>query len=53
MKAFPAPNFGSPDAVVNNFLASPNLSEDHFRNWIARVDQSRRAERAPVLPLRP
>jgi len=40
MKSFPAPNFGSPDAVVNNYLVSPNISQDHFRNWIARVDQS-------------
>ncbi|MGI8743128.1 MAG: carboxypeptidase regulatory-like domain-containing protein [Bryobacteraceae bacterium] len=40
IRSFPAPNFGSPDAVVNNYLASPNLSEDHFRNWIARVDQA-------------
>jgi hypothetical protein len=40
MNSFPAPNFGSPDAVLNNFLASPNLGTDHFRNWIGRVDQS-------------
>jgi hypothetical protein len=40
MKSFPAPNFGSPDAVVNNYLVSPNISQDHFRNWIGRVDQS-------------
>lgn len=39
IKAFPLPNFGSPEAVAQNYLASPNLSEDHFRNWIARVDQ--------------
>lgn len=40
MNAYPAPNTGSPDAVTNNFIASPNISSDHFRNWIGRVDQS-------------
>ena len=26
--------------MTNNYLVSPNLSQDHFRNWIGRVDQS-------------
>lgn len=40
INAYPAPNVGAPTAVSNNFIASPNLSEDHFRNYIARVDHS-------------
>jgi len=36
--AFPAPNNGS--ARFNNFLSSPNLSEDKFRNWFGRVDHN-------------
>jgi len=40
INAYPAPNTGSPDAVTNNFIASPNTSSDHFRNWIGRVDQN-------------
>ncbi|MBV9082818.1 MAG: carboxypeptidase regulatory-like domain-containing protein, partial [Acidobacteriaceae bacterium] len=40
INAYPAPNTGSPDAVTNNYIASPNVSSDHFRNWIARVDQN-------------
>jgi len=40
INAYPAPNTGSPDAVTNNFIASPNVSSDHFRNWIGRVDQN-------------
>ncbi|HZQ52317.1 MAG TPA: carboxypeptidase regulatory-like domain-containing protein [Bryobacteraceae bacterium] len=40
INAYPAPNTGSADAVTNNFIASPNISSDHFRNWIGRVDQS-------------
>ncbi|MBV9266705.1 MAG: carboxypeptidase regulatory-like domain-containing protein, partial [Acidobacteriaceae bacterium] len=39
INAYPAPNVGSPDAISNNFIASPNVSSDHFRNWISRVDQ--------------
>ena len=31
---------GADTAVSNNFIASPNLSEDHFRNYIARVDHN-------------
>ncbi|MBV8830052.1 MAG: carboxypeptidase regulatory-like domain-containing protein [Acidobacteriaceae bacterium] len=40
INAYPAPNTGSPNAVTNNFIASPNISSDHFRNWIGRVDQN-------------
>jgi hypothetical protein len=40
MKSYPAPNFGAPGAVSNNFLVSPNLSQDHFRNYIGRVDHT-------------
>jgi hypothetical protein len=40
LNSYPAPNTGAPNAVFNNFIASPNLSEDKFRNWIARVDQN-------------
>ena len=40
INAYPAPNTGAPGAVVNNFIASPNISSDHFRNWIGRVDES-------------
>ncbi len=40
LNAYPAPNTGSPNAVTNNFIASPNISSDHFRNWIGRVDQN-------------
>ena len=39
INAYPAPNVGAPDAVSNNYLASPNISSDHFRNWIGRADQ--------------
>lgn len=39
LSAYPAPNTGGPNAVTNNFIASPNISSDHFRNWIGRVDQ--------------
>lgn len=40
LNAYPQPNTGTPGAAFNNFIASPNLSEDHFRNWIGRVDQN-------------
>lgn len=40
INAYPAPNTGAANAVSNNFIASPNISSDHFRNWIGRVDQS-------------
>jgi hypothetical protein len=40
INAYPAPNTGAPNAITNNFIASPNISSDHFRNWIGRVDQN-------------
>ena len=40
INAYPAPNVGAATAISNNFIASPNLSEDHFRNYIARVDHN-------------
>ncbi len=40
VRAYPAPNVGDPNVQFNNFISSPNLSEDHFRNWLARVDQN-------------
>src|SRR3982751_5495169 len=40
ISAYPAPNVGAATAASNNFIASPNLSEDHFRNYIARVDHN-------------
>lgn len=40
LNSYPTPNFGAPGAVNNNFLVSPNISQDRFRNWIGRVDQS-------------
>ena len=40
LNAYPKPNVGDPDSPFSNFIASPNLSQDHFRNWIARVDQN-------------
>ncbi len=40
VRAYPAPNVGDPNLQFNNFISSPNLSEDHFRNWIGRVDQN-------------
>ncbi len=39
LNAFPAPNTGAANAITNNYIASPNISSDHFRNWIGRVDQ--------------
>ena len=41
IKSYPQPNFGGPGMVSNNYLVSPNISQDRFRNnWIGRVDQS-------------
>ncbi len=40
INAYPAPNTGAPNAINNNFIASPNISSDHFRNWIGRVDET-------------
>ena len=36
--AYPAPNNGT--ARFNNYLSSPNLSLDKFRNWLGRVDHN-------------
>lgn len=38
--AYPAPNVGPATQRFNNFLASPNLATDKFRNWLGRVDHS-------------
>lgn len=38
--AYPQPNVGATNAISNNFIASPNISSDHFRNYIARVDHN-------------
>ena len=40
INAYPAPNTGAANAATNNFIASPNISSDHFRNWIGRVDEN-------------
>lgn len=40
LNAYPAPNVGDPNAFTNNFIASPNIARDDFRNWIGRVDQN-------------
>jgi hypothetical protein len=40
IESYPKPNVGAATAVSNNFIASPNLSEDHFRNYIVRVDHN-------------
>ncbi len=40
INAYPAPNVGGPNNTFNNFIASPNTSSDHFRNWIGRADES-------------
>jgi len=36
--AYPLPNNGT--GRFNNFLSSPNLSLDKFKNWLGRVDHS-------------
>jgi hypothetical protein len=36
--SFPEPNNGT--GRFNNFLSSPNLSRDRFKNWLARVDHN-------------
>ena len=38
--AYPAPNTGTAGQRFNNYLSSPNLSLDKFRNWLGRVDHS-------------
>jgi hypothetical protein len=40
LNSYPTPNTGTAGAAFNNYIASPNLSEDRFRNWIARVDHN-------------
>ena len=40
IKSYPVPNTGAPDAISNNYYTGANLSADHFRNWLGRVDQS-------------
>ena len=40
LNSYPKPNYGPAGAVNNNYLVSPNISQDRFRNWIGRVDQS-------------
>jgi hypothetical protein len=37
--AYPAPNVGS-NLLVNNYSTGANTSEDHFKNYLARVDQN-------------
>lgn len=38
--AYPAPNVGGPSQRTNNYLSSPNLSLDKFRNLFSRGDQN-------------
>lgn len=38
--AYPLPNAGAANARTNNYLSSPNLSLDKFRNLFGRVDQN-------------
>ena len=38
LNAYPAPNNGT--GLFNNYLSSPNLSLDKFRNWLGRVDHN-------------
>jgi hypothetical protein len=38
--AYPAPNVGSPNQRANNYLSSPNLSLDKFRNYFVRGDHN-------------
>lgn len=38
--AYPQPNTGSAADRFNNYNTGANLSDDHFRNWIGRVDHS-------------
>lgn len=38
VRTFPEPNVGDALLRANNFLNSPNLNQDKFRSWIARVD---------------
>ncbi|MCC6590351.1 MAG: TonB-dependent receptor [Bryobacterales bacterium] len=38
--AYPMPNYGAANARTNNYLSSPNLSLDKFKNVLARVDRN-------------
>ncbi len=38
--AYPAPNVGDASLRFNNYLSSPNLSLDKFRNHFGRVDEN-------------
>ncbi len=39
-QAYPAPNVGNATTLASNYNTGVNLSQDYFRNWIGRVDQS-------------
>lgn len=39
-QAYPAPNVGTAATLASNYNTGVNLSQDYFRNWIGRVDQS-------------
>ncbi|UWZ86821.1 carboxypeptidase regulatory-like domain-containing protein [Occallatibacter riparius] len=39
INAFPKPNVGT-GLLVNNYSTGSNTSEDHFKNYLGRVDQS-------------
>jgi hypothetical protein len=38
--AYPLPNVGSASTLSNNYSTGANTSEDHFQNYLARVDQN-------------
>jgi hypothetical protein len=40
INSYPEPNTGAAGAFANNFIASPNISSDDFRNYFARVDHN-------------
>jgi hypothetical protein len=40
LKAYPAPNYGAANLRTNNYLSSPNLSLDKFRNIFVRGDHN-------------
>ena len=39
-QAYPEPNVGGATTLASNYNTGVNLSQDHFRNWIGRVDQN-------------
>jgi hypothetical protein len=39
-QAYPDPNVGGANTLASNYNTGVNLSQDHFRNWIGRVDQN-------------